>query len=133
MVGGVEPRPAKGDPHGEDHLAQSLLLALRAPGERWIFEVLVAVELEAAVFATVGIDRHAEFIIRRPVSEDKGESCMNPVNKGRRVLTPALGRGYDGGGCKAGRAIAGGAHLHRRCAPTCPEPQVLGAQCQWAV
>lgn len=58
MIGGVEARALEDDAHRRIHLVQGFFPALRAPRQGRIRKALIAFELDAAVIAPIGIDRH---------------------------------------------------------------------------
>ena len=59
MVCGVEPRAFEDDAYGEEELAQGVVLALRTAHQSRLLEMLVPVELDATVVATIRVNGHA--------------------------------------------------------------------------
>jgi hypothetical protein len=58
VVGSVKAGAFEDDADRLEHLAQALLRAFRAAGQRSIAELLLAVKLDTTIFAPVSIDRH---------------------------------------------------------------------------
>jgi hypothetical protein len=58
VIGGVEPRAFKHNPHRLEDLLQGLLGTFWAAGERRIAKFLLLVELHAATGAAISIDGH---------------------------------------------------------------------------
>ncbi len=65
MVGGIKTRALEHDPHRLVNFLQGLLRAFRTASERGVAEFLLLIELDTAVGATVGIDRHNSTSVHR--------------------------------------------------------------------
>ena len=75
MIGRIEARSFKHDPHGKIDLAQGMLPALRAFFQDRIIKMLLTIELHAAVFAAVGINGHKGHS-KPPVIIVSGYTCI---------------------------------------------------------
>jgi len=58
MIGGVKARAFEDNAHWLIQLAQSVLPALRTASERFVTEMLSAIELHAAVVTPIGVQGH---------------------------------------------------------------------------
>ncbi len=59
MIRGVKAASFKDDTHGKIDFPQRLFVAFRATGEGRIVEMLMSIELNAAVVAAIGVNWHA--------------------------------------------------------------------------
>jgi hypothetical protein len=79
MIRRIESRAFKDDPHGGDDLLERLLVTFGAAGQRFLVEVLMAVELHTAIFTAIRVNGHtylfpcklAERIIAHLATSDK--------------------------------------------------------------